>query len=517
MSYFNLSRRIFIWNILYRLRATWLASLVLGALIFGLFSPATAAQTLNKISPHLLAKTADGGQTEFFIILTEQADLRGAETLTGKAKTHSVYETLWRTAQASQNPLKRWLDRRGVAYRSFYITNALLVEGDRALVLALAAQPSVARLEDNPKFRSLNLPSSDPTGLARRANGIELNLVYIKADQVWSLGVTGQGVVIGGQDTGYQWDHPALINQYRGWDGSLADHNYHWHDAIHGVTGSSCGGNSPEPCDDNDHGTHTMGIAVGVEGQTNQVGVAPGAQWIGCRNMDQGVGSPATYLECFEFFLAPYPLDGTPAEGLPELAPDVTVNSWSCPPDESCAWQTLQAAVEAHRAAGIMTVVAAGNSGSSCSSASHPPSIYEAAYSVGALTNGSDLLASFSSRGPVVIDGSHRRKPDLSAPGTFIRSTIRGGGYAFKSGTSMAAPHVAGAVALIWSARPDLKNQVDLTETYLNEQAVPLSTNECSSTGWPNNLYGFGRLNILASVQAATGDLVYVYLPLLLK
>src|SRR2546430_14358629 len=100
--------------------------------------------------------------------------------------------------------------------------------------------------------------------------------------------------------------------------------------------------------------------------------MAPGAKWIGCRNMDRGAGTPARYIECMQFFLAPYPVGG--GQGDPTLAPDVTINSWGCPPSEGCSANTLQAAVEAQAAAGIMMVVAAGNSGSNCSTVTDPPS-----------------------------------------------------------------------------------------------------------------------------------------------
>ena len=73
------------------------------------------------------------------------------------------------------------------------------------------------------------------------------------------------------------------------------------------------------PCDDKGHGTHTIGTAIGDDGMGNQIGMAPGAKWIGCRNMDQGNGTPARYIECMEFFLAPYPVGGTPAQGDPTL------------------------------------------------------------------------------------------------------------------------------------------------------------------------------------------------------
>ncbi|OQY36192.1 MAG: hypothetical protein B6243_03815 [Anaerolineaceae bacterium 4572_5.2] len=459
-----------------------------------------------KIAPHLLNAFEKEGQSEFFIVLSDKADLSQAARYSSKAdKGRYVYNSLQQTAQRSQAPLKDWLDKRSIEYRSFYIINALLVKGDYGMALTLAKRDDVLRLEANPAIHN-DLPSPLLRVEAPRSvNAIEPNITYVNADDVWNSGFTGQGVVVGGQDTGYDWDHPALINQYRGWDGSTANHDYNWHDSIH-ETGSSCGADSLVPCDDHGHGTHTMGTAVGNDGGSNQIGVAPGAKWIGCRNMNAGVGTPDTYIECFEFFLAPYPVGGDSSQGDPSLAPDVTVNSWGCPPSEGCSATSLQAAVEAQVAAGIMTVVSAGNAGNSCSSVDDPAAIYEASYTVGALYRGTDNLASFSSRGPVTVDGSNRRKPDISAPGTSIRSSRRGGGYTSMQGTSMAGPHVSGAVALLWSAVPQLTNNITATENYLNDNAVHISSTACSSSGVPNNLFGYGRLDVLAAVQAAKAD-----------
>jgi subtilisin family serine protease len=234
--------------------------------------------------------------------------------------------------------------------------------------------------------------------------------------------------------------------------------------------------------------------------------MAPGAKWIGCRNMDGGVGTPARYIECMEFFLAPYPVNGTPAQGDPSKAPDVTTNSWGCPTSEGCSAGSLQAAVEAQRSAGIMMVVAAGNAGSACSTVNDPPAIYDASYSIGALTNGTDSIASFSSRGPVTLDGSGRMKPDISAPGTSVRSANRTSDTAYMSisGTSMACPHVAGAVALLWSAQPTLRHDIARTENVLNSSAVHLLANTCDGgnpPASPNNTFGFGRLDVKAAVD----------------
>jgi hypothetical protein len=234
----------------------------------------------------------------------------------------------------------------------------------------------------------------------------------------------------------------------------------------------------------------------------NQIEMAPGAKWIGCRNMDVGNGTPARYMECMEFFLAPYPINCTPNEGDPTKAPDITINFWGCPPSEGCSANTLQAAVEAQAAAGIMMAVAAGNSGSACSTVTDPPSLYAASYTAGALQTGTDTIASFSSRGPVTIDGSGRIKPDICAPGTGTRSASNAGdnAYTTASGTSMATPHIAGAMGLLWCALPSLRHQITPSRDALNNEAVHISSTLCGDPGPPNNVYGWGRVDIAAAV-----------------
>jgi len=201
-----------------------------------------------------------------------------------------------------------------------------------------------------------------------------------------------------------------------------------------------------------------------------------------------------------EWFLAPYPIGG--GQGDPTKAPDITVNAWHCPPSEGCSVNTLQAAIEAQAAAGIMTVVRADSTGPNCSTMEDPPSIYAASYTVGALNTGTGNVASFSSRGPVLIDGSHRIKPDISAPGTNIRSSYNGSDndYAILSGTSMATPHISGAMALLWCAHPELRHNISASRTVLNEAAFFLAYKQCGTPGPPNNVVGWGRVDILAAV-----------------
>ena len=465
---------------------------------------------LAKIDPWVLEQTAAKGQAEFLVVLADQADLSAAERLrTKEEKGWYVYRALYDKAQDTQKPIIDWLRSNGIEHQSFYIVNMIWVKGTIDVALTLAGRPDVRRIDGNPVIHN-NLPQPSITsdkGKVAAPDAIEPGISYTNAPQVWAMGFTGQGIVVGAEDTGYRWDHNAIKPHYRGWNGSTADHNFNWHDSIHSG-GGSCGANSVEPCDDYGHGTHTVGTAIGDDGAGNQIGMAPGAKWIGCRNMDQGNGTPATYTECFEFFLAPYPVGGTPAQGDPTKAPDVTTNSWGCPPSEGCTTTSLQAAVAAQRAAGIVTVAAAGNAGPGCSTVVDPPSIYAESFTVGALNTGTDTIASFSSRGPVTIDGSNRQKPDIAAPGTSTRSSYRTSisSYASLSGTSMATPHVAGAVALTLSAQPSLRGQVTAIEGILKDSAVHLQETSppfCSAGGWPNNTFGNGRLDALAAANMA--------------
>jgi serine protease AprX len=476
---------------------------ILSILLVGVVAPANAALWRDKVDPWVL-QTASAGKTEFLVYLTSQADLSGAKALPTKSqKGWYVYQTLTSLAQRTQAPLIAELEKLGVQYHPYWVANMIWVKAGSSAIQLLAERSDVAHLYANPQV-ALETPVTEASSDSA-PQAIEWNILKVKAPDVWALGYTGQGVVIGGQDTGYQWDHPALINKYRGWNGTTADHNYNWHDAIHEndshtPPGNPCGFDSPVPCDDYGHGTHTMGTMVGDDGGSNQIGVAPGARWIGCRNMEESWGKPSTYAECYQWFIAPTDLNGDNPR--PDLAPDVINNSWSCPPIEGCTDpNVLLTVVQNLVDAGIVSAHSAGNSGSGCSTVDAPAAIYDASFTVGA-TDSNDQIASFSSRGPVTVDGSNRSKPDISAPGVNIRSCIPGGSYGFNSGTSMAGPHVAGLVALLISAQPVLRGHVDWIERTIEQNSVHISWKGCGSNGVPNNAYGWGRIDALAAVQS---------------
>ena len=464
-----------------------------------------AVNIANKVAPWVVEHTAYGQQAEFFVVLAERADLRPAANLPTKTeKGRFVYRTLLEKARTTQGPILQWLRDRHIEHQSFYIVNAILVKGTREVAQTLAARPDIARVEGNPLIHN-DLPQPERVNEApskpQAPNTIEPGITYTHAPDVWGLGFTGQGIVVASADTGVRWTHNALKPHYRGWDGTNADHDYNWHDSIHDSVGNPCGNDSPFPCDDLAHGSHTTGTMIGDDGTGNQIGMAPGAKWIGCRNMDSNAGTPARYIECMQWFLAPTRIGGGDPD--PTKAPDITNNSWECPPSEGCSADTLQAAVETQAAAGIMMVSAAQNSGPSCSTVQNPPGIYAATYTAGALNTGTDTIANFSSRGPVTADGSNRIKPDITAPGTGTRSSTNASdsSYANFSGTSMATPHISGAMALLWSAIPSLQNQIDASRMAMNDAAHFISSTQCGDAGPPNNVYGWGRVDILAAVQ----------------
>jgi serine protease AprX len=468
------------------------------ALVLGLAAPAapTSSSPSSKVSPRVLSDTAGGRTASFLVTLASQADVSGAAQLPTKlAKGDFVFRTLTAFAARIQAPIVAMLNRMGASYRSHFVVNLLTVTGGRAVVDALAARSDVSRIDPLVWMKSTILPVSPPVLAPTSPDAIEWNVTKVQAPKVWAHGDTGQGIVLGSIDTGQQWDHPALKTHYRGWNGSTADHNYNWYDATNPANLS--------PIDPYGHGTHTAGTMVGDDGGTNQIGVAPGAKWMSCRAMDSsGAGTIDTYTTCFEFMIAPWDLTGQNPD--PSKAPVAASNSWYCSISlEGCTQGALFQTVKNVRAAGIVPVVSAGNAGSACSTIGidGPPAQYDESYTVGASTQ-SNALASFSSRGPVTVQGVTLVKPDIVAPGEFVRSSIPGNAYGIESGTSMASPHIAGVIALIYEAKPTLIGNVDATESLINSTAHHVNSSACSSNGtYPNNLWGYGLVQAAAAVK----------------
>lgn len=511
----------------FRFRATLLSLLTLSVVAVGLLiNPSSAQQRWeDKVDPTVLT-AATTGQAEFLIYMNSQADLSGAAALpTKEEKGQFVYQQLTATAQTTQPGVLYTLSSSGAPHQSFWVTNAIWAKGDLALLQAVAVRPEVAFIYPSGSGK-LSLPPVDQplssnnstSSLLTTDPSPEANLINVNADDVWAKGIMGQGAVVAGADTGVAWQHAAIKRQYRGWNATTqtANHSYNWHDSIH-APNTVCNGDTTEPCDDHDHGTHTVGTMVGDDGGTNTIGMAPEAKWIACRNMTEGAGVVPTYMECMQWFIAPTDIAGQNPD--PTKAPHVINNSWGC--YEGCPPPALQDTLRASRAAGIFYAVSAGNDGSSplgvinsgqviCNTINTPLARYPEAFTVGSTDHRTDSISYFSSRGSVLGDPTSPTglmKPNISAPGSGIRSSVKDGSYASFSGTSMAGPHVAGLVALLVSANPRLAGLVNRLEDIIEQTAVRKTTSEgCgfdSPTAVPNNTYGWGRIDALAAILEA--------------
>jgi subtilisin family serine protease len=456
----------------------------LAALLLGLLPMVTSAAPTqpdwSKVEPTLMAALDAQGEAGFYVILTVQADLSGAAALKTKVeKTTYVFEHLKAVADQTQGPLLDYLRAQGVEGKSYYIENMIKVQrASRAVVEALVARPDVAQIMPLPAAQHDPVIQETPE---QSPLAIEWNITRVKAPQVWALGYHGEGMVVGDNDTGLQYNHPALVGKYRGnLGGGNFDHNYNWWNGL----------GSNVPSDSDGHGTHTAGTMVGDDGAGNQIGVAPGAKLIAC-----GALFNSDPVECFEWFLAPWNLLGQNPD--PSKAPDAVNNSWY---DNS--GYNYRPIIQSLNAAGIAVIKSAGNWGSACNTISPPGNVPEI-ISTAAFSNG-DAIASFSSRGPSSTYGQTILKPEVAAPGVSVRSSYPTNTYTYMSGTSMAAPHSTASVALIWNAAPCLQGDVPTTKQIMMETAESKISAQCPPfVDHPNDVWGWGILDELAAVQAA--------------
>ena len=439
---------------------------------------------------------------EIYLLLKNRKPIKTHASNNRYEKINQSIKQLQENAKKSQETLEPLVKKLSQSYTFYWINNSLWAELDVKSAKQLIAQNEVIKAFSNKKQHLQTIKPRFHQS-KKTVKQILWNINLIKAPEVWAQGIKGQGVLIAGQDTGYQWNHAALKNQYAGWDGSNVDHNYHWHDAITNPI-INCGtANQPESCDDHGHGSHTMGTMVGDDGAGNQIGVAPDAKWIGCRNMNQGAGTPATYTECFQFFMQPTDLSGNNPDV--SKAPSIINNSWGCDATEGCINpNALESVVNNVVDAGILVVAAAGNSGPGCNTVESPIAIYHKSLTIGS-TKQDETISIFSSQGGVTADSSGRLKPDLVAPGSGIKSVNIYGGYITFDGTSMASPHVAGVAALMLSANPAMQGKPKIIKQVLLRTAqIRASQQTCSQipgSQIPNNTFGWGRVDALAAVN----------------
>ncbi|WP_285859169.1 S8 family peptidase [Bhargavaea ginsengi] len=465
----------------------------------------TAKEAQAKLSDRLLTEFKNDEKVNFLIKFKDKADTAKAAASareaaqkadlsshqTKLAARSAVVSELKATAQTSQADVKKYLtvlEKSGEAenVRPYHIVNGMAVTATKEVAEKIAGFSEVEKIlpDENRQLFVTKTPEAE-TPKSKVAN-VEWNVERVKAPEAWNLGIDGTGTVVASIDTGVQWDHPALKEQYRGYNSATgeASHDYNWFDATVGNT---------TPYDDQGHGTHVTGTMVGAEPDgSNQVGVAPGAKWIAVKAFTAAGGTDSDLLAAAQWILAPTDSEGNARV---DMAPDVVNNSWGGGPglDEWYLevvqnWRAAQIFPEF--SAGNTTLFNPGGPGSVASPANYPES-----FATGA-TDINNKVAGFSLRGPSPYD---EIKPDISAPGVNIRSTVPGSGYEGGwNGTSMAGPAVSAVATMLRQVDADIT--VDEMEQILIDTAVPLTDEEYPTV--PNHGYGYGLVDAMAAVSS---------------
>ena len=400
-----------------------------------------------------------GEMLTVIVTLRQQADLSRVRGADRAARQQGVIRALQATANATQGAINGFLKARQnqgrvQEFESFWVFNGFSITATRDVIDELAQNPDVLSI------------AADDIQVVPATGVPEPNLSVINASALWDQGFLGQGVVVANMDSGVDISHPELAARWRGGNNS-------WFDPY---------GQHATPVDLTGHGTWTMGVMVGGDTGGTSIGVAPGAQWIAVKIFnDRGRSTSTRIHDGFQWLLDP---DGNP--NTPD-APQVVNNSWTFT-NPGC-YLDFEPDLQSLRSAGILPVFAAGNGGPYANS-SYSPANNPSAFAVGA-TDNNDQIYAYSSRGPSTCGGSVSPFPDMVAPGVNVRTTDLWGSYASETGTSLAAPQVAGGLALLLSAYPNLAAEDQ--EAALIHSAVDLG-----ATG-PDAVYGYGRLDLLSA------------------
>jgi subtilisin family serine protease len=472
-------------------------------LLLGLFIVPVAFG--GSVDPGLSAKIEGADRTTLFstlIFMTEQLDVQDMKhrhnmiSATRAQRHFEAVTALQEIATRSQADLLACLSdarsrNEAGSFTGFWITNMIAAELTTKQIEAVAARSDVDMVYSDFEGEIIE-PIIEESDDPPMTTSVENGLRAVRADSMWMLGFTGEGRLVCNIDTGIDGSHPALNHSWRGSNGHSPEES--WLDTSNP--------NSQFPYDGQGHGTHTMGTICGRSTTTDDtIGVAIDAQWIGARAIDVNGGNVAM---AFQWAADP---DGNP--NTIDDVPDVISNSWGafgdCP-------QTYWNLIDNCELAGAVVVFAAGNEGPYAQSLRIPANRDETPYNcfsvvAVSLKNDTYPIASFSSRGPSQCP-DHNIKPEVVAPGVSVRSSVPGGGYQGGwSGTSMACPHVAGAVALLRQVNPNAS--VDTIKWALMESAMDLPFNNPDGE---ENTYGWGIINIVAAMELIPQiDQPYVY------
>ncbi len=463
--------------------------------------PADAGVIDSELARILASKRADE-TVSALVFMKDQVDIDALsaemdrQRVTMRMRHETVVRSLQQMAESTQGKLRDHLedletDGRIDNFRAFWIANAFRVEATVGEIYQLANHSDVGTVYFNYEIELI-----EPVSVQKDTPGtrtVETGVVAVRAPEAWAMGYTGEGVLVANMDSGVDGNHPALASRWAGVaDSRYAGHpEWAWYDPY--------AGQNDFPYDNNGHGTHTMGsVCGGAPG--DEVGVAPGALWIASAPVDRGGGVTRTVADAILSFQWMVDPDGNPETNWD--VPAVCSNSWGVttahgyPPCDETLWTYLDAC----EAAGTVILFSAGNEGTA--GLRRPADRATDDYRTCAVAAVDARIASWpvtsaSSRGPTYCtpSGDAAIKPDIAAPGAYVRSAYRNGGYATLSGTSMAAPHINGVVALIRQACPDLSVQ-EVKEVIFE------TAHDLGSAG-KDNAYGWGMVDAYEAVSEA--------------
>jgi subtilisin family serine protease len=486
-------------------------TLLIGALALLL---ATGSSLAGEVSPGLkqiLDETTPDTPVNAMVFLQEQVQVDAlneqlkAARATRAERHHAVITSLQDVARETQGELLTTLENEKSAgrvegYTPYWLVNAVMIRATPAAIEDLATHPAVDVIEPELVVELIEpVEQEDIVGEKSTTGvGITPGVVAVGARRVWDeLGIRGEGTLVGTIDTGVDGNHPALADR---WRGNTAPAEHAWLDVI--------GSGASFPTDFNSHGTHVTGTITGLA-DDDTIGVAPAAEWLACNAIDQGAnpGFDSDIIEALQWLADP---DGDPSTV--EDVPDVVQNSWGVNENfsgyvdcDSRWWD----AIDACEAAGVVLTWSAGNEGPGSQSLRSPAdratTIYNS-FSVGStLTSAPYEISGFSSRGPAGPNcgpEENRVKPEIVAPGSDVYSSVPGGGYGMKSGTSMSGPHLAGVVALMRSANPEL--DVDTIKQVLMDTAID------KGVEGEDNTYGHGFVDAYMAVLMVMDGIGYL-------
>ena len=439
-------------------------------LMTGLLTLAVSSQLAAKpiVDPALQAQFTSKMDTDLTVIAKFKAQGPLNKRLAGKSPAEILKQKRI-IASISQQSLQTQLSNlqktgSGVKrIQSLWINNSMIITAKKSFIESLVERDDLERLDLDAEIKLFDpVVRSAEKGI--NSNDFTYGLKKVQAAKVWNeLGINGTGITVGVLDTGIDTEHETLVGR------TLATKDF--------VT--SYDDNTPN--DGHGHGTHCSGTIGGTNAGGKHIGVAPGVKFVvGKIFGDSGSTSVSSIMNGMQWITDPD--DNAETNDFPR----VVSNSWGGPLNNR--WEDI---INTWRAIGIIPVFAAGNSGPSANTVG-APGAYKQVISIGA-TDSQDVVARFSSRGPVNYNGETYIKPDVSAPGVDVYSAKPGGGYQNMSGTSMATPHVAGVIALMLQADP----QIDAERVHEILEETALELGEPGKDG----SYGSGRVNAFDAVS----------------